>query len=118
MKKLLPIFIISLLIYSCTDTNKKSVKYVSTSAISAYNLQYLNENGELINKEVLPESAQDVFSYSYLAEEGDIVYISGNYKDINSALKLMILIDGKVYKQAQNKYDTISFLTVSGTLPY
>ena len=110
--------VIALITYSCTDTNKKSVKYISTSAISAYNLQYLDENGELISKEVNPESAMDVFTYSYMADEGDIVYISGNYKDINSALKLMILVDGKVYKQAQNENDTISFLTISGTLPY
>ncbi len=104
--------------FSCSDVNKRSVKYISTGAISAYNLQYLDANGEMIKTDIVPQSAQDKYSYGFMAEDGDIVYISGNYKDINSALKIMILVDGKIYKQAQSISDTLSFLTVSGTIPY
>jgi len=119
MKKILiPIISILFVLTSCTDTNKKNVKYMATGAISAYNLQHMDSNSELTNLEFVPQSAQDIWSYSYIADEGDIVYLSGNYKDINSSLKLMILIDGKVYKQASNTADTIAFLTISGTIPY
>ncbi len=103
---------------SCSDTNKKNVKYLATGSISAYNLYYLNENNELTKVEVVPQSTQDQWSYSLIADEGDIVYISGNYKDINSSLKIMILVDGKIYKQSTSKSDTLSNITVSGTIPY
>lgn len=119
MRRIIVIIIALIFIFvSCNKTNTKNVKYVATSSISAYNLQYMNDKNELIEVEVWPESAQDQWSYSYLAEEGDIVYISGRYNDINSSLKLMIVVDGKVYKQASNEADTLSYLIVSGTIPY
>ena len=107
-----------ILLASCSETNEKKVTYISTGAISAYNLQYLNDNNELIKTEVVPQSAQDEWVYNYIEDYGEIVYISGHYSDINSSLKIMILIDGKVYKQASNEADTLGYLTVSGTVPY
>ena len=107
-----------LLLVSCSDTNRKKVTYVATGAISAYNLQYLNDDNELTETEVFPQSAQEQWEYNYIEDDGEIVYISGNYNDINSSLKIMILIDGKVYKQASNEADTLSYLTVSGIVPY
>ncbi len=119
MKNILLISISVLLLFvACVDTNKKNVEYIATGAISAYNLQHLDEKNELVNLEFVPQSAQEQWSYQYIAEEGDVVYLSGNYKDINSALKVMILIDGKIYKQASNKSDTLAYITVSGTIPY
>lgn len=119
MRIIISIAIILLIsVIGCTDSDKVNVKYIATGSVSAYNLQYLNENGDLIDKEEEPQSAQDQWSYGYIASEGDIVYLSGNYNDINSALKLMILIDGKVYKQSSTKSDTLSRITVSGTIPY
>jgi len=115
---LLLIFIVALFSASCQKTNQVKVKYIVSDAVSAYNLQYLDASGELINETVYPESAQDQWHFEYMADEGDIVYVSGNYKDINSALKIMILLDGKVYKQASNEGDTLKYLTVSGTVPY
>ena len=114
------LFIIGSIIFlaACSDTNKKKVTYISTGAISAYNLQYLNDKNELISTKVIPQSAQDEWEYNYIEDDGEIIYISGNYNDINSSLKIMILIDGKVYKQASNEADTLFYLTVSGTVPY
>jgi len=107
-----------ILFTSCSDTDRKKITYVTTGAISAYNLQYINDKNELTSTEVLPQSTQDQWVYSYIADEGEIVYVSGIYKDINSSLNIMILIDGKVYKQASNEADTLFYLTVSGTVPY
>ena len=119
MKYLILIFTgLTILASSCSKTDKKQVSYIATGAISEFSLQYLNENNELIKIEVTPQSAQDEWKSNYIADDGDIVYISGNYRDINSSLKLMILIDGKVYKQASNEADTLGYLTVSGTVPY
>ena len=119
MKKLILISIgIIFFASACQQENQVKVKYIVTDAVSAYNLQYLDAQGELINDAVYPESAQDQWHFEYMADEGDIVYVSGNYKDINSALKIMILLDGKVYKQASNEGDTLKYLTVSGTVPY
>ena len=103
---------------SCSSTDKKKVTYIATDAISEYSLQYLNENNNLTKIIVTPQSAQDEWNYNYIADDGDIVYISGNYADINSSLKIMILIDGKVYKQASNEADTLGYITVSGIVQY
>ena len=119
MKKLILFSVgIWLLAMACQNENQVKVNYIVTDAVSAYNLQYLDASGELINETISPESAQDQWHFEYMANEGDIVYVSGNYKDINSALKIMILLDGKVYKQASNEGDTLKYLTVSGTVPY
>lgn len=112
------IFILIMFLASCSKTSTKKVTYISTGAVSEYKLQYLNDKNELVTTEVTPQSAQDQWVYNHLKDEGEIIYVSGNYKDINSSLKIMILIDGKVYKQASNEADTLFYLTVSGTVPY
>jgi hypothetical protein len=53
-----------------------------------------------------------------MADEGEIVFVSAIYKDINSRINVRILIDGKVYKQGASKYDTVRYVTVSGTVPF
>ena len=112
------ILIISIIFVSCSDSYNRKVTYKATGAISAYNLQYLNENNELIEEVITPNSAQDTWQYDFLSEEGSIVYISGYYKDINSSLKILILVDGSIYKQGNSQNDTLRYLTVSGTIPY
>lgn len=110
--------VLVVVISSCTQQNQVKVTYETTSAISEYNLYYMTPEGDLTSDQISPESAQDVWKYSYFAEEGDIVYVSGKYGDINSALKIIIKVDGKIYKQASNEGDTLKFLTVSGVVPY
>jgi hypothetical protein len=105
-------------ITACNDTSQKKVTYKSSGAISDYTLQYRNDQQELVKITIQPESAADSWKYEYMADEGDIVYVSGIYKDINSALLIQVLVDGKVYKQGSNKADTIKYLTVSGIVPY
>lgn len=108
---------LALLLASCTKNKQVMVTYETTGAISVYNLQYL-DNGTMQQTTVQPQSAQDKWDFSFTGEEGDIVYVSGKYNDLNSALKIMIKVDGKVYKQASNEGDTLKFLTVSGIVPF
>ena len=106
--------LLPILFSACTKNTEVKIEYLATGAISEYNLYYLNPQGELENITVNPESAMDKWQYSYVIEKGDIVYLSGKYNDPNSALTLMIKVNGKIYKQASNEGDTIKFLTVSG----
>jgi hypothetical protein len=112
------IFLATLFLFlaSCTKNNQVEVSYETTGAISEYNLYYL-DNGTMQQTVVRPESAQDKWNFRYVGEEGDIVYVSGKYSDPNSSLKIMIKVNGKVYKQASNQGDTLRYLTVSGVVP-
>jgi len=112
------ITLIVLILTSCTKNTEVEVTYEATGAISEYILYYRDAGGVVQNEVVKPESAQDIWKINFTGEQGDIVYLSGKYSDPNSALKLMIKVDGKVYKQASNEGETLKFLTVSGTIPF
>ncbi len=118
MKKIFLLMGVLYLFSSCSDTSQVSVTYTASGSVSAYDLEYIDQSGELISIKVNPESAQDSWSVSYFADKGDIVYLSGYYKNVNSSLDLMILLDGKTHKQATSVGDTLSYLTLSGTIPY
>ena len=116
------IFILTALIAiafsSCEKRQDKMIRYTATDATSEFSLQYRDESGLLMNEQVQAESALDKWEYSFVCEQGEIVYLSGKYEDPESALKLIIYIDGKVYKQGSSVGDTVKYLTVSGTVPY
>ena len=112
------ILTLGMVLFSCTKNQQVKVTYQTTGAISAYNLFYQDGDGTLKQITVQPQSAQDRWTYNFTGEQGDIVYVSGNYKDPNSSLKIMIKVDGKIYKQASNEGDTLRFLTVSGVVPF
>lgn len=94
------------------------VKYTATDATSDFSIQYRDASGQLHSEQVQAESSLDKWEYSFMSGQGDIVYLSGKYEDPESALKLMISIDGKVYKQSSSVGDTLKYLIVSGSVPY
>ncbi|MBE0638700.1 MAG: hypothetical protein IH598_09275 [Bacteroidales bacterium] len=110
--------LIAFLASGCEKREEKLVKYIATDAVSTYTISYRDQSGSVIKKDIEAQSAIDRWEYSFVAGQGEIVYVSGNYKDIGSALKVMILIDGKVYKQAATRGDTVRYVTVSGVIPY
>jgi hypothetical protein len=118
MQKIAFAFAVLFLLASCEKREIKRVKYIATEAVSPYTLTYKNADGVMTTETVTTFSAQDQWKYTFMAEQGDILYVSGRYFDAGSALKVMILIDGKVYKQASSRGDTVRFVTVSGVLPY
>ncbi len=118
MKQILLITLLLIAITACEKEKQKKVVYEASGAVSEYALSYLTENGTLQKTTVNPESLEDVWRYSFMAEEGDIVYVSGRYKDENSALRISIKIDGKIYKEGFSVGDTVKYLTVSGVIPY
>jgi hypothetical protein len=118
MRFVILIVILSLLTLSCGKSREKDVSYLVTAAISGFELNYRNADGILVNEQVQTASIEDRWEYSFMADEGDIVFVSAIYKDINSQINVRILIDGKVYKQGSSKYDTVRYVTVSGTVPF
>lgn len=106
-----------LLLFSC-QKEEKQVLYQITESTSGFQVNYRGADGSLIKKDIENSSAEDVWQYSYTAEEGDIVFVSAIYKDITSAIDVRILIDGKVYKQGSSSQDTVKYVTVSGTVPF
>ncbi|MFP4470493.1 MAG: hypothetical protein ACOCX8_00015 [Bacteroidota bacterium] len=118
MKKIIILFISVLFLTSCEKPTDKMVKYIATDATAEYSITYRNAYGEIISENIAAQSREDQWTHSFAAEEGQILYLSGIYGDITSSLKLMIMIDGKIYKQAQSIGDTVRYLVVSGTVPY
>jgi len=118
MKKIIYIIPLIIILFSCEKTKEKQVSYIITKSVSGFNVNYRVADGTLISEEIVTASAEERWSYSYTAEEGDIVFVSAIYQDIASAINVQILIDGKVYKQGSSSQDTVRFVTVSGTVPF
>lgn len=117
-KSILVIAALALLFVSCEKRENKKVKYMATEATSAFTIQYRDAGGDIQNETVAAESFQDKWQKSFILEQGEIVYLSGKYNDPTSSLKLLIYVDGKIYKQGSSVGDTVKFLTVSGVVPY
>jgi len=119
MKKLtILIIIVTAIFTSCEKRENKQVKYVATDAISDFTIQFRDATGDIQSETIAAESAQDKWQKSFILEQGEIVYLSGKYNDPSSSLKLIIYVDGKIYKQGSSVGDTVKYLTVSGVVPY
>ncbi len=118
LKRTFLLILVILSLSACEKNEYKLVKYLVTDSESGFNVTYRNSSGATVSEEISVASTEDEWTYTYKAEKGDIVYVSAIYKDINSKIKVAVLINGKVYKQASSKYDTINFVTVSGTIAY
>jgi len=122
MKKvLIKVFVLllwlSAVFSSCQKQNTVGVKYIVSKASSVYELQYRNQDGSLLNVEVNPNSGEDVWEYNFIAEEGQVVYLSAKYFDINTIINIQILIDGMVFKQTEENGDSLKYIVVSGVVP-
>ena len=118
-KKLILILIVLFVAASCEkDREDKNVLYFITDSESGFDVIYRNENGNILSENVLVAGKEDEWEYSFSSRQGEIVYVSACYKDINSGIKVMVLIDDKIYKSGSSEGDTIKYVTVSGTIPY
>lgn len=121
MKKIaIILMIIPFVLISCNKTAKqKKVMYMVTNSQAGFNASYLRADGTLFTEYRSTGSANDkVTLNSYLANQGDIVYISVLDTTKTSFVKVFVYIDGKVYKQASRTDNTTMPVTVSGTIPY
>lgn len=119
MKKIIPIFILlTALLTACEKESNYGVAYRITNSSSGFEVNYRDGAGILRSESVSTQSAQDVWTHSFEAGEGDILFVSAIYKDIHSAIRVQITLDGKVFKEGSSAGDTVRYVTVSGTVPY
>jgi hypothetical protein len=112
------LIIITIILVACQKDDEVLVKYQVSNNATGFRVNYLNESGELMNKDIDVNSSQDIWSYSFQAERGQIIFVSAIYMEINDEINVSLLIDGKIYKQGASSHDTIKYVTVSGTVPY
>lgn len=119
MKRFIYLFLVLPMFYACDDNREEVlIKYQVSNAYSPVEIKFRNADGIVIGETVNFESAEDRWQYSCEADRGDIVYLSARYNDSTSSVKLMIIIDGKVYKQGSSVNEPDKYITISGTIPY
>jgi len=118
IKKLIFLIAVLLATAACEQNNSVKITYYITDSDSGFEVNYRNENGELVNENVVTQSESDVWRYDFVGEKGDIVFMSAIYYDSESKLKVQVRMDGKVFKEAYSEYDITNFVVVSGTVPY
>ncbi len=117
--KYLCFLLLSLLFTSCEKNDEiRKAEYRISDNQTGFEVSYRDENGEMQKQDVTPASKEDTWRYSFNVREGDILYISGIYDDINTGIKVQILLGGKLYKEKSSLYDTLNYVIVSGTVPY
>lgn len=119
MKRLLNLAI-SLMILSGCEIDRESVPvvYKVSGAVSAVSIEFRDQDGNLQHDSLFFTSTADIWQTSVENRRGEIVYLSGSYADTTGSVKLMILLDGKIYKQASSMYEPGKVIVVSGSIPY
>ena len=112
------IILLFIMLSSCEKEQKKDVVYQVSNNTTGFLVHYRNSGGTLIKTDIDVESKEDMWQYKFEADQGDIVFVSALYNNPADAIKIQVLINGKVYKQGSSIYDTLNFVTVSGTVPF
>ena len=122
MKNILIITLLVFVLVSCEkDNTEKKVEYLVTNSQaypSRIGVYYQNDSAVLVKKNIKLKSALDQWTYSFMAERGDLIYVSALDTVPLSFVNVRILVDGKVYKQDSKGNDNTKPVTVSGTVPY
>lgn len=113
------VILILLVLDSCNFvTDEADVTYLVTGAASGFDVRYRDAEGVLVLERIQAGSESDVWQYDFTADAGEILFISARYYDINSGIRIRILLDGKIFREASSRFDTSAFVVVSGTIPY
>jgi hypothetical protein len=119
MKKFIFIFGLVIFAIACEkDDEQVDVTYRLSNAIADIDLSYRNVDGQIVTQTIEIRSLEDVWAKPLEMNKGDIVYLTAIYFDSTSSVKLQILMNGKVYKEASSNQKPEVYLTVSGTIPY
>jgi len=119
MRKYIFLLMAVIALSSCNkDDSEVDVTYRVSSAYSETIISYTDETGIMNTDTVNFDSGEDIRSYSFSGEKGDIVYVSAIYTDSASSVKVEILLDGKIYKSGSSNNEPGKYVIVSGTIPY
>lgn len=117
--KVLSVLLVVSVFAACDkDAKEVNITYIVTDSDSDFEIIYRDENNKTISKHVDIASSEDEWMYSFMGEEGDIVYVSAYYSDVNSSVSVRILLEESVFRQGYSVNDTTRWVTASGTIPY
>ncbi len=113
---LIPLF---LWLAACEKEDSHTVSYMVTNSETGFTARYSNEAPVVQTATYSTQSKSDkIVVSSWLAESGDIVYISVLDTTPDSYVQVRVYVDGKIYKQASRTNDNTMPVTVSGVVPY
>ncbi|RLD59416.1 MAG: hypothetical protein DRJ05_06440 [Bacteroidetes bacterium] len=119
MKRIIYFSLLFILFSACDKEDETIVvQYNASNGYSETQIKYRDADGVLVSKDIVLVGGEDIWTYSFDANKGDIVYLSARYFDPNSSVTLQILLDGKIYKESTSNNETDKYLTISGTIPY
>ncbi len=121
MKKIIIFLIVSVAVVfsACEKSNTQKVSYFVTNSQKGFNVSYLDETGTIQTTYITTQSANDKkVITTYLADPGDIVYVSVTDTTTSSFVKVRIFVNDKIYKEASRTDNKTMPVTVSGTIPY
>lgn len=121
MKKILAfVSLVALMITACEKPlDQKMVKYFVTDSDAGFTVTYTNDEGVKQQPVRVNTASQDEeWEMSFMTDPGTVVYLSVLDTVPESFTRVMIYIDGKVYKQGVRNEDPTKPVVVSGTVPY
>lgn len=123
MKKRMYIVLVSLLslmMYSCEkQIDEVKVTYRIINFEDGFQVYYKHLS-DTLNTEYVPGTytLATPWMYSFMAEPGDIVYVSMNDTVIDSFSRVQVLLNGKIFKEKIRTTDRFMPVTVSGVIPF
>ncbi len=119
MKSVIYISLLIIFFAACDKEDETIVvQYKASNGYSETQIKYRDAGGILVSKNIDFVGGEDIWTYSFDGNKGDIVYLSARYFDPNSSISLQILLDGKIYKEGTSNNETDKYLTISGTIPF
>ena len=119
MKKVIFLIVIAITISSCNkDDLEVDVTYRVSKAYSVTTVSYPNDDGIMSIDTVHFDSGEDIWTYFFTGESGEIFFVSAIYVDSASSVTVEVLLDGKIYKSGSNNNEPGKYVIVSGTIPY
>lgn len=113
-----PVLILVLISGCVKEPDPVRVSYRISQAYAPVEISYRDHIGNQQTRTVSFESILDTWQESLSMQPGEIVYLSAFYSDSLSSVKVQILTNGKVYKEAASVREPDKYLIVSGVIPY
>jgi hypothetical protein len=106
--------------YACEkQSDQVKVTYRIVNFENGFTVYYKNLSDTLLRENVEGSyTLATPWKNEFMAEPGDIVYISMTDTTLESYSKVQILINGKVYKEKSRTSDRFMPVVVSGIIPF
>lgn len=124
---IISIIILSAALASCSKSGEpRTVKYYISGLAEPFTITYQKED-TVIQEIIDLESINDVWTYSFEAEQGHITYLYlESQEEVAASMELLISIniDNKVFRQSEDwdgykvAGDTVFYVHQRGTVPF